>query len=66
MTQLAHYEAAQVVYLDEAGVDDTEDYPYGYCHYTERFHALKVGHRTQRISMVAGWCNRAVIAPMTY
>lgn len=66
MTQIAHYDAAAVVYLDEAGVDDTEDYPYGYSHHTERFQALKLGHRTQRISMVAGWCNRTVLAPMTY
>ncbi|MEP0949664.1 transposase [Leptolyngbya subtilissima DQ-A4] len=66
MTQIAQYEDAQVVYLDEAGVDDTEDYPYGCCPHTERFYALKLGHRTQRISMVAGRCNRTVLAPMTY
>ena len=55
-----------MVNLDEAGVDDTEDYPYGYSHISERFYALKLGHRTCRISMVAGWCNRTVIAPMTF
>lgn len=55
-----------MVYLDEAGVDDTEDYPYGYCPRSERFYALKLGHRTQRISMVAGWRDRSVVAPMTY
>lgn len=55
-----------MVYLDEAGVDDTEDYPYGYGYRSERFHALKLGHRTQRISMIAGWCNRTVMAPMTF
>ena len=55
-----------MVYIDEAGVDDTEDYAYGYCHKSERFHALKLGHRTERISMVAGWCNRDVLAPMTF
>jgi len=55
-----------VVYLDEAGVDDTEDYPYGYCLESERFHALKLGHRTERISMVAAWCDRQVLAPMTF
>ena len=55
-----------MVYLDEAGCDDTEDYAYGYCHHSERFYDLKLGHRTCRISMVAGWCNRSVIAPMTF
>jgi hypothetical protein len=54
------------VYLDEAGVDDTEDYPYGYCPRSERFHALKLGHRTRRSSRVAGWRDRSVVAPMTF
>jgi transposase len=66
LKQIAQYQAAEVVYLDEAGVEDTEDYPYGYCHRSERFHALKLGHRTERISMIAGWCNRTVVAPMTF
>ena len=66
MQQLSAYQASQVVYLNEAGVDDTEDYPYGYCPRSERFHALKLGHRTSRISMVAAWCEREVIAPMTF
>ncbi len=54
------------MYIDEAGCDDTEDYPYGYCHHTERFYDLKLGHRTCRISMVAGWCEGSVLAPMTF
>ncbi|MDG2992098.1 IS630 family transposase, partial [Candidatus Synechococcus calcipolaris G9] len=66
LTQLAHYDPAEIVYLDEAGVDNTIDYPYGYCHQSERFHALRLGHRTQRISMIAGWCDRQILAPMTF
>lgn len=54
------------MYLDEAGVDNTEDYAYGYCPRSERFHALKLGHRTERISMVAAGCERQVWAPMTF
>lgn len=60
------YTPEQLVYLDEAGVDDTEDYAYGWCTKSKRFEALKLGHRTERISMIAGWCNRQVIAPMTF
>lgn len=60
------YGSEQVVYIDEAGVEDTEDYAYGWCAQSERFHALKLGHRTCRISMIAGWCNRNVLAPMTF
>lgn len=60
------YTAEQLVYIDEAGVDHTEDYDYGWCAQSERFEALKLGHRTERISMIAGWCQRQVIAPMTF
>jgi transposase len=47
-------------------VDDTEDYPYGWNEQGERFYALKLGHRTRRISMIAGWCEGKVLAPMTF
>ncbi|MEM1310987.1 MAG: transposase, partial [Cyanobacteria bacterium P01_H01_bin.153] len=55
-----------MVYLDEAGVDDTEDYPYGDGLESERFHALKLGHRTERIRMAAAWGDRQVLVPMTF
>lgn len=41
LKQLSEYDPLEVVYLDEAGVDDTEDYPYGYCPVSERSHTLK-------------------------
>jgi hypothetical protein len=63
---LCEYAPADVVYVDEAGLDDTEDYAYGWCHHTQRFEADKLGHRTSRISMIAAWCERQVIAPMTF
>jgi transposase len=60
------YLPGAVVYVDEAGVDDTEDYPYGWNERGQRFDALKLGHRTRRISMIAGWCKGQVLAPMTF
>ncbi len=39
-------QAHQIVYVDEAGIDNREDYPYGYCKVGERFYALKSGKRT--------------------
>jgi hypothetical protein len=66
LEQLQTYLPEQLVYVDEAGVDDTEDYAYGWCEQSSRFEALKLGHRTERISMIAGWCERQVIAPMTF
>lgn len=66
LQQLSAYGSNQIVYVDEAGADDTQDYPYGYCKQGERFHALKLGHRTCRISMIAAWCNCQILAPMTF
>ncbi len=47
-------------------MDDTEDYPYGWCHKTQRYYALKLGHKTERISMVAASSCRQIVAPMTF
>jgi transposase len=63
---LAVYASKQVVYLDESGADNTLDYPYGWCHQSQRFEADKLGHRTCRISMIAAWCNGHLLAPMTF
>ena len=60
------YLPEQIVYVDEAGVDDTEDYAYGWCEQSQRFYALKRGHCTRRISMIAGWCQRRILAPLTF
>jgi transposase len=66
LEQLQGYLPGQLVYVDEAGMDDTEDYAYGWCEQSSRFEALKLGHRTERISMIAGWCEQQVMAPMTF
>ena len=66
LQKIADYQPAQIVFVDEAGIDNTHDYAYGYCHHSERFYDLKLGHQTERISMVAGWSDRQVVAPMTF
>jgi transposase len=66
VSQLQAYTPEQIVYIDEAGVENTEDYAYGWCEPAQRFHALKLGHRTRRISMIAGWCQRCILAPLTF
>ena len=57
---------AQVVYVDEAGIDNREDYAYGYCEVGQRFYALKEGKRTQRVSWIAALCQENLIAPLTF
>ena len=57
---------ADRVYIDEAGVEDTLSYAYGWSAQGERCPGEKLGHRTQRISMAAAWCCGQVLAPLTF
>ena len=52
--------------VDEAGVEDTLDYPYGWSPKGTRCLGEKLGHRTRRISMIAALCCGKVLAPFTY
>lgn len=52
--------------MDQSGFDDRLDYPYGYCHHSERFPADKLGYRTQRVSVMSAWREGEVIAPMVF
>lgn len=66
LTELAELEPEQRVYLDEAGIDDSLDYAYGWSLKGQRCLADKLGHFTKRISMVAAYCQGVVLAPMTF
>ena len=61
----------QRVYVDEAGVDDTVSYVYGWSRKGTRCHGERLGHRTKRVSMAAAWCQSPcgqsrVISPLTF
>lgn len=57
---------SQIVYVDEAGIDNLEEYPYGYCEIGQRFEALKSGKRTARVSWIAALKEGRIFAPMTF
>jgi hypothetical protein len=40
----------QIVYVDEAGIDNQDEYPYGYCKVEQRFYAIKSGKRNESVS----------------
>jgi transposase len=63
---LKRQEPHQIVYVDEAGIDNRADYAYGYCKVGERFYALKSGKRTERVSWIAALKAGCLIAPMTF
>jgi hypothetical protein len=52
------------MFVDEAGIDNREDYPYGYCKIGQRFPALKSGKRTERVSWIAALCQHQLMAPL--
>ncbi len=57
--------STQIIYVDEAGIDNREEYAYGYCVVGQRFYALKSGKRTERVSWVAALRQGSLFAPMT-
>ena len=61
--ELATYRPEERVYIDEAGMDNREDYGYGWNKRGKRFNALKSGKRQGRINMIAGYCNGQLLAP---
>lgn len=52
--------------MDEAGVDDTLNYPFGWSRKGTRCPGEKLGHRTCRVSMAAALCGAQVLAPLTF
>lgn len=54
------------VYLDESGIDNREDYGYGWNEKGKRFYDLKSGKRSIRVSIMSGLCQGKLIAPLTF
>ena len=63
--QLASLAPAEIVYADEAGMDDRDSYDYGYSPRGERLYALKSGRREGRVNMIAARCQQQLLAPFT-
>lgn len=54
------------MYIDEAGFDNREDYPYGYSQKGERCYGLKSGKRTERMSWISALKEGKLLAPLTF
>jgi transposase len=65
LTQLAEIELSRRVYVDEAGMDQRDNYGYGWTEKGERYEALKSGSRGGRINMIAAYCEQELQAPFT-
>ena len=54
-----------IVYADESGMDNRDEYDYGYGPKGERVHALKSGSRKGRVNMIAALRAKQLMAPFT-
>jgi len=63
--QLSTLSSSQIVYVDESGMDNRDQYAYGWNEKGQRFHALKSGRREGRVNMIAALCNHKLIALFT-
>jgi transposase len=54
------------VYIDESGIDNRDDYGYGWNEKGQRFYALKSGKRSIRVSIISALCQGKLIAPFTF
>ncbi|MDG2989639.1 IS630 family transposase [Candidatus Synechococcus calcipolaris G9] len=65
LAQLATVELESIVYADESGMDNRDQYDYGYNPKGERLFALKSGCRSGRVNMIAALCAGQLMAPFT-
>jgi transposase len=56
----------ELVYIDESGMDNREDYGYGWNLKGRRFHDLKSGKRSIRVSIMSALCQGKLVAPLTF
>ena len=63
--QVSDPRAPHWVYVDEAGMDERDDYGYAYAPAGERVYDLKSGRRQGRVNMIAGYRGTELIAPFT-
>jgi transposase len=64
--KISQKESSQLVYVDESGIDNREDYGYGWNPKGKRFHDLKSGKRNIRVSIISALCQGKLVAPLTF
>ena len=66
LKKVEQVEKEKLVYVDEAGFDNREDYPYGYSPKGERCYDLKSGKKRERPSWIAALKSGKIFAPLTF
>jgi putative transposase len=52
--------------LDESGINNNDEYPYAWGPKNKRIYGLKLGRRTQRVSIIGALNRRKIIAPFVF
>ncbi len=55
-----------LIYLDESGIDDNEEYPYAWGKKGPRIYALKPGKRQKRLSIISVLHQNTLKAPFVF
>lgn len=66
LTLINQEKSEDLVYIDESGLDNREDYGYGWNIKGERFHDFKSGKRSIRVSIISALSQGKLIAPLTF
>jgi transposase len=66
LEKLGKVEKNKIIYVDEAGFDNRDDYPYGYSPRGERCYGMKSGKRTERVSWISALKEKTIFAPLTF
>jgi len=66
LEEVARVPPEQRVYVDQCGLDNTLVYAYGWSPKGQRCPGVRLGHKTQRVSVMAALCQRQLIAPLTF
>lgn len=66
IVKISNKKPEERVYIDESGIDNQDDYSYGWNEKGQRFYALKSGKRSIRVSIIIGLCQGKLLAPFTF
>jgi len=66
IVKISQKKSEERVYIDESGIDNRDEYGYGWNEKGQRFPALKSGKRSIRVSIISGLCQGKLIAPFTF
>lgn len=66
MQEINQLDKSKIIYIDEAGMDDNDFYKYAYSKVGERFYEFHPGHRSTRLSMIAGLNEKNINSPLIF